>query len=244
MIEKQFASLSDEATARIRALQKEPPRLDGATLLMFSGGRDSTIAAARLARQQRPLILVTVSSDHLVGIDRVRRRLQELSSIVPAETPWLVVRQPSELRTDTSFYEQTCLPCHHAYVVISGVLARLSGVHRLAFGYTGYQSDWPEQTPLAIGSLMRVLAKHQIELELPVEAIRASIEAIHELLELGLTTDAMEQKCLRQVSNVKLEDDLLRRQIRLWEEAIDRSMAQIDDIKIEVLEESAIGSLL
>jgi len=52
-------------------------------------------------------------------------------------TPWLRARQPTELQTDTSFYEQTCLPCHHAYVVVSGVLARRLGAHRLAFGYAG-----------------------------------------------------------------------------------------------------------
>jgi len=35
------------------------------------------------------------------------------------------------LKTDTSFYKQTCLPCHHSYVVASSVLAfrlRLSNI--------------------------------------------------------------------------------------------------------------------
>jgi hypothetical protein len=96
------------------------------SLVMFSGGRDSTLAALRLHQEGMPIALVTITSNHLVGIERVLRRLSELSSILPAETRWFQVRQSEELRTDTSFYEQTCLSCHHAYVVASGALAMRS----------------------------------------------------------------------------------------------------------------------
>lgn len=209
---------------------------------MFSGGRDSTLAAARLSQAGVPLLLVTVSSSHLIGIDRVKRRLSELTKILPAETPWMHVQQPTELRTDTSFYEQTCLPCHHAYVVVSGALAKSAGVRRLAFGYAGYQREWPEQTPLAIDSLTRVLKRHGIELELPVQELAGRQEAIQELEVLGLSTDALEQKCLRQVLNVSLNANLLRQQVKLWEEAIDRSMTQIGTIDLEILDERLLGT--
>jgi hypothetical protein len=115
---------------------------------MFSGGRDSTLAALRLHRSATPLSLVTVTSSHLIGLNLVRRRLSELSKVLPETTPWLNVRQPVDLKTDTSFYEQTCLPCHHAYVVVSGAIAALTGIRSLAFGYAGYQNNWPEQTPV------------------------------------------------------------------------------------------------
>jgi hypothetical protein len=65
------------------------------------------------------------------------------------------------------FIEDT-LPCHHAYVVVSAALAKVIGTRRLAFGYAGYQSTWPEQTPQAVSSLRRVLARYDIVLELPV----------------------------------------------------------------------------
>ena len=74
-----------------------------ACLLMFSGGRDSTLAALRLHHGRVPLRLVTVTSSHLTGINLVRRRLSELSKILPATTPWLNIRQPVDLKTDTSF---------------------------------------------------------------------------------------------------------------------------------------------
>src|SRR5215472_5668597 len=93
------------------------------SVLMFSGGRDSTVAALRMCESGAVPVLVTVSSWHLVGIDRVRERVREIGRWLPAGTPWLIIRQPIELQTDTSFYERTCLPCHHAYVVAGAAVA-------------------------------------------------------------------------------------------------------------------------
>jgi predicted subunit of tRNA(5-methylaminomethyl-2-thiouridylate) methyltransferase len=72
-------------------------------VLMFSGGRDSSIAAVRLARAGRAPALVTISSDHLLGIGNVKRRLAELAVHLPAPTRWLRIKQPLHLATDTSF---------------------------------------------------------------------------------------------------------------------------------------------
>jgi hypothetical protein len=216
----------------------------GPLLVMFSGGRDSTLAALRLHRAGAPITLVTVTSTHLVGIQSVRQRLTELSRLLPPDTRWLQVRQPKELRTDISFYEHTCLPCHHAYVAASGVLAGLLGAHRLAFGYAGYQMDWPEQTPLAVARLAGVLARYEIKLELPVYDIVSRAAAIAELERFGLTPNSLEQKCLRQVTNVALPEARLRQQIELWEAAIDRSMQALDRIEVEIIAEVALGSLV
>lgn len=222
-------------------LRSDPQPYKERRLLMFSGGRDSTLAAVRMARDGLPMALVTVSSSHLVGMERVKSRLRELVGLLDNGTPWLHVRQPNELRTDTSFYEQTCLPCHHAYVVVSGVVARSLGITRLAFGYAGYQRDWPEQTPLAVARLTTVLQRHGIALELPVYEVACKEAATAELLALGLSTDALEQKCLRQVRNVALADEKLRSQIALWENAIDRSMAQLNEIVLDILERCTVG---
>ena len=208
---------------------------------MFSGGRDSTLAALRLQKAGVPLGLVTVSSSHLVGIEKVKERLIELARLLPPETEWIQIRQPVDLRTDVSFYEQTCLPCHHAYVVVSGALARLAGAARLAFGYTMYQSAWPEQTPLAISRLRQVLARHAIGLELPTYDIETRDQALKELQDHGLSTEALEQKCLRQVTNVTLGAEDLERQIAEWERAIDASMQALNAIEITVLDHAQIG---
>jgi hypothetical protein len=138
------------------------------------------------------------------GISFVKRRLYELSTILPPDTPWIRVRQPVELRTDTSFYQQTCLPCHHAYVVVSGALTTMTQTRRIAFGYAGYQSHWPEQTPFAVQRLRAVLGRHGISLELPVYDLSSREAAIAELDANGICTESLEQKCVRQVTNVTL----------------------------------------
>jgi hypothetical protein len=212
-------------------------------VLMFSGGRDSTLAAVRLHDQRRQMALVTIVSGHLTGIDRVKKRLHELRAVLPAETPWLCINQPTELRTDTSFYEQTCLPCHHAYVVVSALLAKTMHAQTLAFGYASYQNSWPEQTPLATSRLKALLARHGIELALPVYDLRSREDAVAQLLARGLSTDALEQKCLQQVTNVALSDSKLLQQVDLWEKAIDASLVATPGIALSVREAHFLSDL-
>src|SRR2546427_8917201 len=111
------------------------------SVVMFSGGRDSTLAVARLAEARQPLILVTVTSSHLVGIDRVSERVSELSSILPSDTAWLNVRQPEGVIRRYAPYERTCLPCHHLYVVVGMRIAALIDARAIAFGYAAYQNS-------------------------------------------------------------------------------------------------------
>jgi hypothetical protein len=186
---------------------------------------------------------VTISSSHLVGPQNVRRRVQELAQHLSPTTPWILVRQPDELKTDTSFYEQTCLPCHHAYVVAGAAVAAKAGLSSLAFGYAEYQNTWPEQTPLAVGRLTGVLARHGIKLILPVHNLASREEAIAQLAAKGLSPEALEQKCIRQITNVELELRTLQQQIDLWEKAIEVSLGMLDSINIEVMEATDLGSV-
>jgi hypothetical protein len=210
-------------------------------ILMFSGGRDSTLASLRLQEEGHRLVLVTVTSSHLVGISRVRQRLGELGRLVDPETPWIQVRQPEHLCTDTSFYKRTCLPCHHAYVVVSAILAKQAGAKKLAFGYAGYQQTWPEQTPLAVSRLRAVLRRHGMDLLLPVYDLPTRDAAITLLQSYGLSADALEQKCTRQVSNVALSDASLHQQIDLWERAIEESLTSMSRVRFEILDSCTIG---
>lgn len=212
----------------------------GDCVLMFSGGRDSSIAAVRLARAGFAPTLVTITSDHLLGIASVLRRLGELAVHLPPATRWLRIEQPTDLATDTSFYERTCLPCHHAYVVVASAVARSMRASRLAFGYAGYQADWPEQTPLAVRRLRTLLADYGIELQLPVSDLGSREEAEAELRALGLSPASLEQKCSRQVTNSALDEERLQAQVSLWEEAIRRSMEELDRIPAAITEERTL----
>lgn len=211
------------------------------TILMFSGGRDSTLAAIRLNKINVPIKLVTITSRHLEGIDRVHKRLKELAYVLPKATPWLHIEQPDELFTDMSFYDQTCLPCHHAYVVVSAAIAKTINASQMAFGYTTYQNDWPEQTPLAVSRLEHALKQYGIKLILPVYDIATREQAIEELIKNGLSAESLEQKCLRQITNVALSDERLTQQVSLWEKAISCSMSGLVNIPINVMAYNNIG---
>lgn len=210
-------------------------------ICMFSGGRDSTIAAVRLHQQGYAQTLVTITSDHLTGIHAVQKRLVELKRILPPTTEWLSIRQPTELLTDTSFYEKTCLRCHHGYVVVGAAVALALHARNLAFGYAGYQNTWPEQTPLAVDRLSKLLDRHGVKLLLPAYSINSKEEIHRGLAEAGLSVHSLEQKCSQQVNNIELPPDALNRQIALWEQAIEASVGKVGLIHISKLDARKLG---
>lgn len=210
-------------------------------ILMFSGGRDSSLAAVRLRQRGLGLTLVTVSSSHLNGIDSVRRRLRELSKILPPDTQWVRINQPEDLRTEMSFYAKTCLPCHHAYVVVAVAVALAVRADALAFGYASYQSSWPEQTPFAIKRLEAVLERYGVRLLLPVYDVCSRDEAIRQLAALGLSDASLEQKCVRQLENVELSNEQLVAQVSFWESAIEASVSKLSLIEVNTIESATLA---
>lgn len=195
-------------------------------LLMFSGGRDSTLAALRLHEAGYPLKLVTITAGHLFGLNNVERRLREIAPMLPGETEWLQIVQPALRGTQHFFHQQTCLPCQSAYVVTGVNVARQAGIRRIAMGYASYQAGWPEQGPQATRVLEHTLARHGFELLLPVYDIESRASAMQELKTRGLSELALEQKCTRQVNNVELEGQVLSQQLELWARAIDEELSK------------------
>ncbi|WP_208511112.1 hypothetical protein [Variovorax paradoxus] len=195
-------------------------------LLMFSGGRDSTLAALRLHEAGYPLKLVTITAGHLFGLNNVERRLREIAPMLPGETEWLQIVQPALRGTQHFFHQQTCLPCQSAYVVTGVNVARQAGIRRIAMGYASYQAGWPEQGPQATRVLEHTLARHGFELLLPVYDIESRASAMQELKTRGLSELALEQKCTRQVNNVELEGQVLSQQLELWARAIDEELGK------------------
>lgn len=195
-------------------------------ILMFSGGRDSTLAALRLHDAGYALKLVTITAGHLFGLSSVEQRLREIATTLPAETEWLQIVQPALRGTQRFFHRQTCLPCQSAYVVVAGNVARQAGIGKIALGYAGYQAGWPEQGLQATRVLKATLRRHGIELVLPVYDIKSRLSAEQELRARGVSELAFEQKCTRQVNNVELEGAELSQQLELWAKAIDEELSK------------------
>lgn len=178
-------------------------------ILLFSGGRDSSIAAIRLAEQFPRLILMTVTTAHLDGIQAVHKRLMELKQFLPPKAGWVRALAVNENLVSIGKVE-SCLPCHRQYLTIAVSLAVREGIRNIAMGYAGYQSEWLEQTPLAIERLRVVLAELGLNLLLPAAGLRSKDEAREILRQHGLSDVALEQKCLKQQFN---DDDLTAEQV-------------------------------
>lgn len=206
-----YPSLAQDPQKRIEMISRA-----NTCILMFSGGRDSTLAAVRLSRLWQKLILVTVTSEHLTGLSNVKRRLVELRHLLPDDTEWLHVVLPQTLNIERPSTIHTCLPCHQAYIVSGVITAEKYNAKHMALGYTGYQSNWPEQTLYARTRLSQIMKDVDIEVLYPVLDITTKEDAITELIAHNLTEKALEQKCTRQVLSVVLESDLLVEEINRW----------------------------
>ena len=178
-------------------------------VLLFSGGRDSTLASLRLADCGKSLILATVRSEHLVGISLVKERLVELKPHLPEDTICLMLSDLGFTIPPLAKFPNTCLDCFLNYATIGAVLARQFNTKSIAFGFTKYQSSWPEQTPYAVSRLREVLNDFNFDLDLPAHDIETEKKAIEKLKKLKLNSDALEQKCLRKISNKDIPEAML-----------------------------------
>lgn len=212
-----------------------------ACVLLFSGGRDSTLAAVRLSPVFERLILVTVTSGHLIGIEAVQRRLDELKLHLSANTRWINILQPQAMPSDHLFQAPTCLPCHRSYTAIGTMVAEGLNADSLAFGYTEYQSDWLEQTLHATECLTRVLASRGINVLLPVYDIASKSDAIAELERYGLSSVALEQKCLQQQFNLAGDPSQIKEEIAAWEQALIEALNDLSRLRIETLADTTLG---
>ena len=213
-----------------------------ACVLMFSGGRDSTLAALRLARTCEHLVLATVTSDHLFGYENVRARLRELRRYLPPETLCVRIAQPPPRGAEV-LQEATCLPCHREYVTVGVLLARNLGIKDLAFGYVGYQNHWPEQTQDAIARLSEILRDIGIVLHVPVQDVGSRGEAIDELVRLEMSPEALEQKCLQQQRNKELPPDALKLEIDRWELSTQAQLRALGSTTLEIISEAKLAEV-
>ena len=78
---------------------------------------------------------------------------------------------------------------------------------------------------------------------MPVYDVSSKEDAVAELLTAGLSADALEQKCLRQIFNVSLEYERLVQQVALWERAISSSLNSVEEICIEIVHDTTLGKI-
>jgi hypothetical protein len=223
------------------ALDRRTPQAQ--PVLLFSGGRDSTLAAARTTEQGESLHLVTVVAEHLCGIDAVERRVDELTGSLGPKSEWWVVRQPRSSQSFGQAFSRTCLPCQHDYLLVGANLLRSLKSDRLLLGYAGYQSDWPEQSPEALEILRSLASEFEIRIDFPVYDLKTKEQTIDELEARNLSAQSLEQKCIRQINNVKLGREELSEHLVNWERWLRYNFARVSELEIEVVSRTAIGGV-
>ncbi len=176
--------------------------MNNTTLLLQSGGRDSSAAAVLLLEEGQHVVGLTLSRDAANLFEVPRKRAVELSEKYPNYS-WGMVDFTSwdQLLNDavspqlSTRLPKSCLLCALSKItaVIPFCLER--GIKRIALGYTEYQSDWAEQTPLAIQLQKDYLLKLGIELLLPVKnySSKGAVEAT--LIAKDLTPESLENPC-------------------------------------------------
>lgn len=214
----------------------------GNCVLLFSGGRDSSLAVPRLLKNEMSPILITITNNHLGGIDRVYQRLEELLPILPKNSRWWRVKVDSSDLAIPILRSNTCLPCQSDYVATSCIIAKKFELNKIALGYAYYQNDFPEQSPIAVKLLDNMLSKNGYELHLPVYNIKSKEEAKMELIKYGMTEKSMEQKCARQINNIVLDKAALEMEAINWVNRINLLIRNPEQFSIEILEGWATDS--
>jgi diphthamide synthase (EF-2-diphthine--ammonia ligase) len=166
-------------------------------VLLFSGGRDSTLAAIRLGKSFDHVVLVTIMSPHMTGLSKVQSRVEELKRILAVHCEWMLVPETRLVPSGTAG-DIGCIDCHFGYFATAHSIARQLECDSIACGFVRYQSAWVEQTPYAVRRLTELMAEHGTKLLLPVAELVSKEEVEAELKSNLVSADSLELKCSRQ----------------------------------------------
>ena len=207
-------------------------KADRSCVLLFSGGRDSTIAAVRLGSQAYRQTLLTVSSPDMVGLSSVLSRLEELAKVIQPFDWYNVVLEDHAPEHVGQF--PNCFACQHAYLAVAARVARQVGTDEISVGYSGYQAHWPEQSRLAIESLISIFAGFGYRCTFPVYDLTSKQDAENELAQAGLSTRALEQKCIRQIIARELPEAEISHLVTTWGRALEANLREPDSLPFRI----------
>lgn len=171
-------------------------------VVMFSGGRDSSLVTCLLHQRGYSVALLTTSSGASFGEELVDYRVGELRAALKAALPWSRVSTPGLFRSVAiADIEHDFARWSTNLIILGGQLASLTegivhclqnGVETLAAGYVKYEQDYHEQTPVAVAWLREYCASFGIALELPVYDYTSADHVKYALLNFGVSTKSLE----------------------------------------------------
>jgi 7-cyano-7-deazaguanine synthase in queuosine biosynthesis len=176
--------------------------LDDATVL-FSGGRDSSLAAILLAARGIGVHLLTCDNGATIHGEVTRHRVEELRAAFDDRIRGWVIHPTHALFRQVALIhiERDFATYQVNLVVLGSQLATLTegilyclehGITSLAVGFTAYQSHFAEQTPVAISLFEDYCNGFGIRFLTPTRD-RASADSVREsLLAYGVSTKSLE----------------------------------------------------
>jgi hypothetical protein len=178
-------------------------------VVLFSGGRDSTLTASLLMMKNIPVYLLSANSGASVHRDVTQYRIRELIKKFGEN---LVVGYKTLDISGTfrsialEHIEQDILTDQKNLIVVGEMLAIMAHVTDFCLrsqlsvvncGFTKYQEEFPEQRGSSIAFLSNFLKKYHIHLECPIYKDATTIEYVkYKLLQIGLSNKPLEGSTL------------------------------------------------
>lgn len=171
--------------------------------ILFSGGRDSSLAACLLTARGHEVRLLTGRSGTEAGANLTELRLAELRAAFP-QSPF----DHAYLNTTGMFREIAIIDIErdfakyrHNMILVGAKIALISEAilhclaangSTLADGSTAYQSDFGEQRPLALARLSEFCRRSGIKFLTPVSSYDSELAVRRDLVAFGLTSKSLE----------------------------------------------------
>lgn len=173
------------------------------TLVLFSGGRDSSLAACLLGTRGRCVHLLTCNNGVCIGGDLSQHRYRELQTALGSRLVGRTVVPSIGLfrRLALQNIEADFARFGKNLIVLGSQLATHTegivfcldnGIKSMAAGSTKYQSHFPEQMDVARDRLRSFCAEYGIDYVLPVGDYASEDEVKYGLLDYGVSTKSLE----------------------------------------------------
>lgn len=200
-------------------------------IVLFTGGRDSTLTASILMMRNIPVYLLSANSGASVHREVTQYRIEELQKKFGDE---LLVGHKT-LDVSGTFrsialeqIENDILTDKKNLIVVGEKLAIL--VHAVDFclrknyrllnvGYTKYQEEFPEQRESSITFFQNFLSKYEIKLDCPIYETATTIEYVkYKLMQIGLSNKPLEGSTLFGDTFSKADNDTILNYLRRKED--------------------------
>ena len=188
-----------------------PPKLDNEpesnqspeVVVLFSGGRDSSLVACLMANQNKKVHLLTCNNGVSIKPELAEFRFKELQAAFPAEIvsrtivpSYGLFRRIALVDIEQDFHQfkkNLILLGYQLAAHTEGIIyCKRNNIRVLASGFTRYEAHYAEQLPEAITALTAFAREYEVEYLVPVYEYSSADEVKYALLDFGVSTKSLE----------------------------------------------------